>query len=36
MQVQILDEAEQDLLEGAHFYENQIAGRIKGIRSIFG
>jgi hypothetical protein len=26
MQVQILDEAEQDLLEGAQFYENQIAG----------
>jgi hypothetical protein len=26
MQVQILDEAEQDLLEGAHFYEHQIAG----------
>ncbi len=26
MRVQILDEAEQDLLEGAQFYENQIAG----------
>ena len=26
MQVQILDEAEQDLLEGAQFYENQIPG----------
>ena len=26
MQVQILDEAEQDLLDGAQFYENQIAG----------
>jgi hypothetical protein len=26
MQVQILDEAEQDLLEGAQFYEKQIAG----------
>lgn len=26
MQVQILDEAEQDLLEGVQFYENQISG----------
>ena len=26
MQVQILDEAEQDLLEGAQFYEKQVAG----------
>ena len=26
MQVQILDEAERDLLEGAQFYEKQIAG----------
>jgi hypothetical protein len=26
MQIQILDEAEQDLLEGAQFYESQIAG----------
>ncbi len=26
MRVQILDEAERDLLEGARFYENQITG----------
>jgi len=26
MRVQILDEAEQDLLDGARFYERQIAG----------
>jgi plasmid stabilization system protein ParE len=26
MKVQILDEAEQDLLDGAHFYEMQISG----------
>ncbi len=26
MPIQILNEAEQDLLEGARFYENQVAG----------